>query len=488
MTKSKAFLLICLSFMGGIFLNSFFPAYRFPLLMSLFSIFVLLALEYKKFLLSALCFLFLILGVWRHQSFLFRVENNSLEQLINREGNIALVGIIDSLPDRRENFNKIKIRLPEKEGKILITSWKYPEYRYGDKLKLEGKLEEPENFEDFDYKNYLAKDGIYAVMYFPDIELIGKGFGSPFFASLFSIKNRLKESVNSLLPSPQSGLLEALLFGDEENIPEYWKQKFNITGTRHIAAVSGMNITIISVLILNLLLFMGFWRKQAFYLSVGLILIYVLVIGAPASGLRAAIMGILFLLAQSFGRASDGVRPIVFSACLMLFQNPLLLKADVGFQLSFLAILGLAYLQPFFSNFLKRIPDFFQLRYTLSATIAAQIFTFPVLAYHFGQVSVLGLFSNLLVVPLLPHITILGFFLSLSGIFFLPLGYLLSFPAWALLTFILKIIDFSFQIPLSPLSFQNFSLGWVIIFYLGLGFIVWRLQESQKLRFLYPEG
>jgi len=484
MTPSKILFYFCFSFIGGIFLNSFFAPHITLLCAGLILGILLISVfwRYKKLVIIGFCILFLALGIWRHQIFLSKLENSEIKKHINE--NIVLIGVVDAEPDIREKVIKLKIRIEGIDNEILVTTRRYPEYQYGDKLKITGRLEEPQIFEDFNYKNYLLKDGILAVINFPEITFWGKDFGNPIMKILFSLKQRLEESLNNVMSSPQSGLLEALFFGDEENIPKDWKEKFNLTSTRHIAAVSGMNITIISALILNFLLFLGFWRSQAFYLSIILIFLYILMIGAPASAVRAGIMGILFLAAQHLGRVSTGSRAIVFAAALMLFLNPLLLKFDIGFQLSFLAILGLIYLQPIFSNFFKRIPNIVQLKYTLSSTLSAQFFTFPILIYNFGQISLISPLTNILIIPLLPIITILGFIFSFLGIIFQPLGYFLSFPAWLFLTYILKIIDLSSKIPFSYLTFKNVHWIFLPISYLALVFITWRLQENQKLKFL----
>jgi competence protein ComEC len=416
MTKSKIFLYLCLSFIGGIFLNSYNLIY--PIYFLLFLVVgIILAFSKKlKPLFLIACFLSLGLGIWRHQAFELKVSNNEFKNYIKDEETVILIGVVNKEPSIGGKSTKIEFQPEGIEGKILLFTWKYPEYKYGDRLKVKGTIEEPQPFEGFNYKEYLAKDGIYSLIYFPKIELVGEGSGSFFMKTLFSIKSKLKDIIAKIMPLPQAGLLEALLFGDEENIPEHWKEKFNLTGTRHIAAVSGMNITIVSSLVLGFFLFLGFWRNQAFYLSIILILLYVLAIGAPASGVRAAIMGILFLTAQYFGRVSSGLRTIVFSAALMLFLNPLLLKSDMGFQLSFFAILGLVYLQPLFLDFFKKIPNFFELRYSLAATLAAQAFVLPLLIYNFGQIPLIGPISNVFIVPLLALITILGFFLAILGI------------------------------------------------------------------------
>lgn len=423
-----------------------------------------------------------IAGVFVFTSPRFLNKNQKLE--LPKES-VSLVGIVSEEPDIREKSQKLTIKT--EYGKILATTRKYPEYQYGDKLEITGKLKMPsEDIDSFNYKDYLKKDGIYYVMSFPKIELIGDGFGSPLMKLLFSFKNKFKEAAESFIPPPQIGLLEALVFGDESQVSREWKDKFNLTGTRHIAAVSGMNITIISGLIINFLLLLGFWKNQAFYFSIILLILYILMIGAPASAVRAGVMAGLFLAARHFGRISSSQRAVVFAAGFMLFLNPLLLRLDVGFQLSFLAMMGLIYLQPAFSGWLRQIPDykFFPARTTLSATLSAQAFTAPILIYNFGYVSLTSVLANILIVPFLASITILILVIGFSGIIFWPLGWIVSFPVFFALSYITKTIDLFSKIPLSLLRVENLHWLWLVIAYLVLAVFVWRLQKSQKLKFL----
>ncbi len=448
----------------------------------------------KKLVVAGFCILFLVLGIWRYQNFELEILNNELRKYNNQEKTITLIGVINDEPDIRDTNTKLIVEVNQIQnknnsypvkGKILITVNRYPEYQYGNKLKIIGKLENPPIFEGFNYQDYLKKEGIYSVMSWPKIEVLGQGSGNPIYKILFSFKNKFKETSRNFFSPPQEGILEALIFGDEGNISDEWKEKLNLTGTRHIVAVSGMNITIISALILSFLMALGFWRSQAFYLSIILIILYILMIGAPASAVRAGIMGCLFLIAQYFGRLSAASRAVIFALTVMLFINPLLLKLDIGFQLSFLAMMGIIHLQPIFSDFLKKIPNFrfFPVKTTLSSTLSAQVFTLPILIYNFGYISLISPLTNILIVPFLAPITILIFAFGIIGILY-PLGFLLSFPIWLCLTYIIKIIEFSAKIPFATLGFENIHWIWLIIFYLILSLIVWRLGEKQRLKFL----
>jgi len=192
------------------------------------------------------------------------------------------------------------------------------------------------------------------------------------------------------------------------------------------------------------------------------------------------------LLAQHLGRMSKAHRAVLFAATFMLFLNPLLLRLDVGFQLSFLAILGMIYLQPFFSDIFKKIPNpkFFPIKTTLSATISAQIFTLPILVYNFGYIPLVSPITNILIVPFLAPITILIFIFAMSGMIFSVFGWILSWPTWLVLSYIVNIIDWFSKIPFASLNLNNVHWAWLLISYAFLGFLVWRIQEKQKLKFL----
>jgi competence protein ComEC len=392
--------------------------------------------------------LFFVFGIFRFRNYLSKIQNQEIKNFVGKE--ISIFGVVDDEPKIKEK--SIIFPLKTEKGKILIKARRYPEFEYGEKVKISGILKEPEAKDSFNWKNYLLKDGILVEMDFPKIEKTGENFGNPMKKFSIFLKKKIEEVVKENLPPLHSALLKSLLFGEEEEIPFEWKEKLNQTGVRHISAVSGMNITIISSLILSFLLFLGLWRHHAFYLSVFLILFYVLMIGAPSSAIRAAIMGILYLTAQYFGRMASGERSVIFAATLMLLFNPLLLRYDIGFQLSFLAILGIIYFYQFFFEKLKKFPK--TVREGLSSTLSAQIFTFPILIYNFGQISLISPLSNLLILPILPAITILGFIFSFFGIIFEPIGYLLSFPCWFLLSYLLKVVDFCSKIPYSFLTLK----------------------------------
>ena len=484
MTKSKVFLYLCLSFVGGIFIDSapeFFTPHLFwikgaGLIFGIFLIFIFW--QYKKLVVVGFCLFFLVAGIWRHQT-------AELGIIHPEEQNIAFTGTIVKEPDIRTDSIKLTIKSENDsepiKGKILITTSRYPEYQYGDRLEIVGKIKTPHVFEDFNYKNFLAKDGIYSVMYWPEIKLLEREPFS-FYGKILQFKDKLRESIYQNLSPPQSSILGAIILGDRKKMSADLKERLNITGLRHITAISGMHIMILSGILFYLGMALRLRRGQAFYFALALLILFIIMVGMPASAVRAGIMGGLFLLAEKTGRPKSASRAIVFAAAGMLAINPLLLRLDVGFQLSFLAVMGIIYLMPSFQGWLKKLPnpDIFPLRNLLSMTLAAQIFTLPILIYNFGYMSSVAPITNILIVPLLPFIMVSGFVFGLAGMLWPPLGWVFSWPCWLLLTHLTKIVDWFSQIPFAALTLENIHWLWLIIAYLILGYFAWRLNEKQK--------
>ena len=412
-----------------------------------------------------------------------KLERPELEKFYN--GKYMFEACVIEEPEKQISKNKITAYNQDLDAKILITTPVYPEIKYGNVLQINGALKEPPVFKGFNYKDYLKYEKIYFLMYYPEIEILGKTCGNPMKKILISFKNKLKISLQNIAPVPISGFFEALIFGDENNIPEHWKQKLNISGTRHIAAVSGANITIMCMILLNVLLYLGFWRKHALWVSIILIFFYILMIGAPACAIRAGIMGALLLLAQNFGRIAQPERIMVFTLGFMLISNPLLLKHDIGFQLSFLAFAGLIYLGPLFLKILKKlkVPKFLEIRMSLASTLSAQIFVLPILLYNFGQLSLVAPITNILILPTITFLTISGFLFGFIGIFSQTLAQILSWPSQILMILIIKIIDFFSEISWASKTI-NVSGIFVVISYGLLAIFIYFLKKREKFWFL----
>lgn len=410
-------------------------------------------------------------GIIRHQIVLNSGGVEEFAKYYNQE--VFVKGIIIKEPERRINHQKFQFKAKKIPGKILVTTELYPEYKYGDELQIKGELKQPAQFEDFNYQAYLAKDKIYLVVYRPYINLIAQNKGSWFYQPIFGLKNKLKNIIDQALLPPHSSVLKAIFLGDKFGLSDELKEKLNISGTRHIVAISGMHMIIMTQIFLYLALAIGFWRGQAFYIVSFLLFAYIVMIGAPASAVRAGIMAGLLLLAQKAGRLRGADRAVVFAATVMLAINPSLLLADVGFQLSFAAVLSIIHLKPILDEKIAKWPDFAQLKDILTMTLAAQLGTLPILIFHFGRISIISPLANLLIVPLLPVIMGMGMIIVFIGLIYLPLAKFIIWPVWFLLSYLIKTIEYLSAFPWAAYGFKN--VPWIVLtgYYIALICFIW---------------
>ncbi len=335
-------------------------------------------------------------------------------------------------------------------GKIRVRTNRFPILHYGDIVTIQCRLEAPQNT-TFNYQRYLARYGIYSICYKAKIKKIGEGGGSAIKKKLFDLKNYSKSIIEKYINEPESSLIGPVLFGGGDELGETIVEKFRRTGLTHIMAVSGFNVGILAAGVAYLLFLLGLRRKIVFIVSSVAVISYVVLVGAPPSAVRAGIMSILILFSLSVGRISRLVNIVIITAAGTLLCNPLLVSADIGWQLSFAAVLGLIYLYPLIKKILDKIiwKRLAWLSDVIAATLAAQFSTTPISLYHFGQVSIISPLSNILVVWTISFLTavsafaipLAALFPVLGNIFFLPsfiiakyimwIVSILSLPSWA---------------------------------------------------------
>jgi competence protein ComEC len=484
MVASRIFLYLCLSFILGIFINSLFSFSQVMMLGFLIvSIFLISVFwQYKPVVIIGFCLLFLVIGLYNHQQAILKIDSP-------REGEVSFIGRVVSEPDLRQDHLKLVVESDSLNGKVLLSLARYPEYNYGDRISVSGYLQSPEeDIEGFNYKNYLSKDGIYSVIRWPEVKLLPEKKNSLLnqgLTGIFFLKNKLRESIDHSLPSPQNSVMAAMILGDKRRLPEKTKEELNFAGLRHVTAISGMHIVIVgSILSWAAVNLLKLKRNQVFYLVAGLLFVFIVMVGLPSSAIRAGIMFAVLLYAAKEGRTSSSDRALIFTAVIMLMWNPLLLAWDVGFQLSFLACLGIVYLGPIFRYFFSGQSNFFLMadtRNLLAITLAAQISTLPILIYNFGYISQVAPLANILVVPLLPLIMVFGLISGIIGIVWPFLGLILSWPAWLLLSFLTGLSSWLANLPFSVRYF-NFSWIWLIILYLFLAVFVFYLRYKIENR------
>lgn len=382
---------------------------------------------------------------------------------------VSITGVVTREPDRRPLQTKYTIAAQSindvpVEGNVLTTNYAlWPQYAYGDELQISGKLSRPEAFEGFAYDNYLSLFDTYTLLSWPKITRISQGKGNPILAFLFSAKETFEFQINRLFPEPHASFLAGLLTGSRKGIPEKITEDFRRTGLTHIIAISGYNITVILAIINASLFFLPMrWRLIPSSLA---IITFTLFVGASPPVVRAAIMGILGLLAIQSGRASEVRVSILWTAVLMLAWNPKQLWYDGGFQLSFLAVIGMVETEPILRKALAKIPDLFGLRTSLQATLAAQAFAIPWITLLFKQISLVSPLANILVAPFIPPAMLFGFLGTVCSWISFPLGQALSFISWGCLMIIVYIATLLSKLPGAAFDVPSVSIFGILTWY-----------------------
>jgi len=480
---------LSLSFIAGVGIASY---WNMPALLVLFLVALAIFLflfgylkEKKQVLVVAFLCAGTFLGILRFS--LMNQNASSQDMIQNWNGQkVVLEGLVHDEPQERTDKTYLVFEAEKATssnqgavdvgGKVRVKINRFLEFQMGDKIKISGSLEKPKNFSGFDYEKYLAKDGIYSVMNDGEIEKIGVSKMSFVQRELFVVKNKLIDSLQKSLPEPEASFVSGILLGAKQNIPQKLQDDFNNTSTTHLIALSGFNITIIANFIQNTARFLSLsvgWSFFAAILGIGL---FTIGTGASASVVRAAIMGVVSLIALRSGRVYNNKFALLFAGALMVAIWPSLLRFDLGFQLSLLSTLGLVYFSDFFNQKLKRLTNFFALRENLATTLAAQIFVLPLLIINFQKISFISPLVNVLILPVIPLTMLVGFVGGVAGIVSVTLGFIINLPTWLMASFTLHVISFfaSWPIAVWNMSFgMSQILGGVVLFVVILIFI-WR--------------
>ncbi|MEI7620042.1 MAG: ComEC/Rec2 family competence protein [Candidatus Falkowbacteria bacterium] len=455
-----------LGFVVGILLAPLVNFGVFNLYLFILLLVLSLSFRLKRSRLVCLFLSFFFLAFWRYHLWV-------PSDLIKYNGQkVEMIGIVCEEPDRRTGNQKILLCVSG--GKILISTNLYPEYYYGDNLSFRGTLKKPEAIEDFRYDYYLARYGIYSLSYQPYLKKIGESgeLNNVFFRGLFNLKKKLFEIINKGMPEPEAGLGNALILGCKRTVSDANLDKFSIIGISHMIAISGTHITMLSAMVMKFLLLFRFRKKRAFYLSIILLFVYVLLTGWQASAVRSLIMGGMALWAACFGRDLKIELALVFSAFIMLLFNPTLLRDDLGFQLSFLAMIALIYIYPigdyFGQKFLRKSKRLKLLWDVLNVTIASQLVTAPISLINFGRFSVIAPLANILVLWTFPFLMS-----ALIGALFLSsvipsLSWLCFWPSYCLLRYQFMMTDVLASIPSAAVNNSSWNWAWGWTYYLVL--------------------
>jgi len=496
-------LYVSCAWVAGIFLGSKISLPLLALALGLipFALIPFLRGHKRTLIVAGLCLLALLGGGLHFSSSLPPTDEHSL-CYYNDTGIVEIQGMVVEEPEIRDRYCLLTFsageiivdgKREEILGKALVRVPRYPTYDYGDVLKITGKLQTPPQLEDFDYKTYLERQGIYSVIYYPGMELLDRGQGLKPLQWIYSLRERLSSSLARALPEPQGSLAQAILLGLRGNIPDSLYQAFSRTGTAHLLAISGLHISIIIAMFLSFgILVFGRRRSIYIWLTLALTWLYALLAGMHPPIIRAVTMGSLFLIAEYLGRQRSAIIALAFAAAVMVGIQPHVLWS-VSFQLSFLAMAGLVFLYPHFQEWgRKRVAAVFGDRELLvtagsmitdgfAVTLAAIVAVGPLIAYNFGVVSLVALPATFFSLPALPFIIVTAALVAFAGLLASIVAQILGWLAWLFLSYLIFLVQGFDALPHSALEIAAISTWHIWGYYAILVGVTASLNRRKQL-------
>ena len=502
-SKSRTFFAAMCAFVFGIAAHSFFGTKIFSGEYIVFLILLaslgapIIFWDKKVFRFWGLLALFFFFGFWRFDASIPPQNGSQIGFYNGREA--VLTGIVMSVPETAVNKTRFTLgarsldlpspllrkeggaRMGLMRGNILVTLPGEENLKYGDLVRLQCGLAMPKSDGEFDYAGYLSRFGIYSTCSFvAGLEVVGKNYGNPVLSAIYKLREAANRKIDELLLPPASSFLAWLITGERASMPESLRSDFLRSGTMHIIAISGWNITMVLALFGQTLLFFGMRRRSAFVASIFVVIFYIFLTGAGASVVRAGAMGLLPLFAAQVGRQNNPRNVVTLAAALMLLQNPRLVAFDMGFLLSFAAILGLFYISPVIKKYFEFVPKFFAFRENLVATIAATIATSPLILYMNGNFSFVAIPANVLVLPFVPLAMGLGSLAVAAGFIWFWFGEIFAWLAQAVLGYVMFVLHMLAAPKFAAIQIGKINLAAVVIIYASIVAAFWRLKEHNK--------
>lgn len=398
---------------------------------------------------------------------------------------INLIGVVDSWPEPRglnQQFILRPIAPPELSGKIMFRLPAWPALSYGQKISATTTLSLPEDFigvnrQPVSYQQYLLSRGVTYLGQADTASILAEAPMS-YHVCLFRLRQRGLSALAASLAEPANALAGGLLFGTNQGLSQDWQNDFSAVGLSHILVASGYNVALV-VLFIWFLLANCSYRWRYFFAMLGAISFAILV-GGDGAVIRATIFCLLVLSAKMIGRPINYFLLLSYLLVIMLWWRPSLVFANLGFQLSLLATLGIIYLSPALEKIFRRFLSG-PLAKILAVSTAAQLAVGPWLAYRLGSISLIALVANPLLLPLVPWLMFNALIAGGVYLWWPSLGLVLAYPAHLPAQLLMSGVEILAQLPHG--HWLGVSVSWPVVglLYFLLWLVWWYLSKYQKL-------
>jgi competence protein ComEC len=358
---------------------------------------------------------------------------------------IEAQGVVVEEPEEKSFYIELIVKLSgtKRVQKIIVQAPFSPRFEYGDKVHVKGKLKHPKDFKTdaghiFPYQKYLAKDDIYYILSSPTVTLIQKEQGNAIKAKLFDIKQKFIRQIRKMLPRPESSLMAGMLIAGKDGLGTALEDDFKEVGLIHIVVLSGYNVTIVAEAFIKVLSFLP--ASIGYGMGAVGIILFALMAGGSTTIIRASIMALIALLGKMTGNIYSALRALIIVAVVMVLWDPLILRYDPSFHLSFMATFALIVFSPVVQSFLGKFGET-AVGEIISSTLAVEIFLLPYILYMNGSFAFISFPANLLVLSFLPFTMLVGFLGTMISFISLSLSYPFAIGSFIMLRYILRVAE-----------------------------------------------
>lgn len=408
---------------------------------------------------------------------------------------VEVAGVVSSDTEYRGSYQLFYVKpeiinsvaLDTKLPKLLITTDVYQSINYGDRVLVSGVIQPIENFttdsgRDFSYTQYLLVRGVAGQISYARISPTN-AHQSSIRRTLARVKSHYLSILGQRLPEPHVSLAGGITVGANDALGEEIDSQFRRVGLTHIVVLSGYNVAIIILALATVLAFLPYWL--AGLVSFSGIWLFVLLVGASTTIVRAGIMASIAVVSRLYGSEISGLSLLSLAVIVMSIHQPLIVVHDPSFQLSVLATLGIVVVAPIIEVYATKLPTRFGWREVIVTTLATQVTVIPWIVYLMGEFSMVSLVANVLVLPIVPlamaAVFLIYVFHSWLGILS-SVATAISFAALGYIFFIARVIG-SWQF--ASISVPPISFSIIVFVYLVIALLLFKVHTRNIHQKLY---
>lgn len=402
----------------------------------------------------------------------------SLQKIVMNENKTDFQVTIKSYPKKFNLEYQYKVQILNTKTYMHIKL-NNGDFKIGDILDIKGKIGKlPKE----STRKYLISKNVHNYFQIESYTKVASqcNLNCQFINHIYEFKSRILNMLDFAYPGKVGEFLKGILIGYTDTLPDNIKDEFKKTGISHILAVSGYNVSLIVIFVYQFLQDRQIHRNKSLPITLLIILIFTILTGAEASIIRASVFASIILIAEYTQRYVGGLRPLILTAFLMNIFFPVYIIFDIGFQLSFLAVIGLLFYSNLFTTFSQGLPSL-TLKNLIGETIAAQIMVLPILIYHFQEISLISIVANAFIIPFIPFFMLYG---SISSIVYSLIftTKIITYPLEILIELILWLNAQLATLPYSTITVPKPNILYLIIIYFILyyiGYIIRKINKSK---------